>query len=555
MNIKTEIKYDIGKKGVPPVVYAVQGENASRTIELHLVFNGEIFNVDDYSVSFVYKKPDGTSGWYDKLPDGSNAIDFYGNFVSVIIAPQVLSVPGEVRCAVRIEHVDSGKRRATTFPIIIDVSADPAIDAPKSENYYSVQTWDDVNERFKEIEDVLSDSIIDDARVSTNTAWSSRNIVDKLCPPFTEKGAMVVCEPVESYPLEVVSHITPTQKGSGDPSLTNIRPITGYDSVKLSRTGKNLFGGEALADAIATLGGTKDAENGTISFNPKYMQGAILFSNFREATQYTFIICGINTANTYHLNLRINYTDGTIGEMKTSVIGEEESITFTSLASKTIKDFIIMYFGGVTILRYDQCGIFEGAISAADFEPYKGDTFEIDFGQTIYGGTFNWQTGELTIDRETLVFDGVNIRCEWLGTANGNSFVYRTIKPANSDFPLCSHLKPSYAQEYGNVGISNPSVDGLIAYIQPFADGQEANAWFAEQYANGTPFTVCYELRDPVTVQLTPQEILALSGTNVLSSGTGDTEVSGKADPTAVIQDLYAKLNAVMATTAALTGV
>ena len=49
-------------------------------------------------------------------------------------------------------------------------------------------------------------------------AWSSKNIVDRLCPTFIESGSIVTCEPVEGYPLSVVSRINPIQEGSGDPS-------------------------------------------------------------------------------------------------------------------------------------------------------------------------------------------------------------------------------------------------------------------------------------------------------------------------------------------------
>lgn len=55
--------------------------------------------------------------------------------------------------------------------------------------------------------------------------------------------------------------------------------------------------------------------------------------------------------------------------------------------------------------------------------------------------------------------------------------------------------------------------------------------------------------------QLEPQESLGLLGANYLFSNTGTTEVSGKSDPNAIIQDIYSKLNALSATTAALTGV
>jgi hypothetical protein len=38
------------------------------------------------------------------------------------------------------------------------------------------------------------------------TVWSNKETVDKLCPPFTESGHIVTCEPVEGYPLEVKCH-------------------------------------------------------------------------------------------------------------------------------------------------------------------------------------------------------------------------------------------------------------------------------------------------------------------------------------------------------------
>lgn len=73
---------------------------------------------------------------------------------------------------------------------------------------------------------------INDATVGAD-AWSSQNIVDRLCPAFAESGAAVTCTPVAGYPLGVVSSITPKQAGTGDPSPTNARPISAQISVKV----------------------------------------------------------------------------------------------------------------------------------------------------------------------------------------------------------------------------------------------------------------------------------------------------------------------------------
>lgn len=56
-------------------------------------------------------------------------------------------------------------------------------------------------------------SNLNDDEISKASSWSSKNTVDKLCPAFTESGSTVVCEPVEGYPLEVVSHINGSASG------------------------------------------------------------------------------------------------------------------------------------------------------------------------------------------------------------------------------------------------------------------------------------------------------------------------------------------------------
>lgn len=71
--------------------------------------------------------------------------------------------------------------------------------------------------------------------------WSSKNIVDMLCPPLEESGNPVVCYPVAGYPLGVKAKWEPMQEGTGTPSPENIRPIKGRDSVRVERCGENLL--------------------------------------------------------------------------------------------------------------------------------------------------------------------------------------------------------------------------------------------------------------------------------------------------------------------------
>lgn len=82
---------------------------------------------------------------------------------------------------------------------------------------------------------------IDDTAITTTSPWSSKQIVDTLCPPIEETGNPVVCYPVAGYPLGVKAKWEPVQEGSGTPSPENIRPIKGRDSVTVERCGENLL--------------------------------------------------------------------------------------------------------------------------------------------------------------------------------------------------------------------------------------------------------------------------------------------------------------------------
>ena len=153
MEIKKTVSVDIEQKGAPFVLDAVQGEENTRVAELLLHLSGKKLDIDesDYVASIAYKKPDGTSGWYDTLSTGGDAYYWGESSITIKIDSQMLTVPGDVIASVRIES-RSGGSISKTFPFIVNVSPDPANDAEKSENYYRVRNWDEVNAKIAELE-------------------------------------------------------------------------------------------------------------------------------------------------------------------------------------------------------------------------------------------------------------------------------------------------------------------------------------------------------------------------------------------------------------------
>lgn len=89
-----------------------------------------------------------------------------------------------------------------------DVAAKSAEAAAKSEANVK-QSADTLAESVKNI--TPDDSSIGDK------PWSSKHIIDMLCPPLEESGNPVVCYPVAGYSLGVKASWEPVQEGSGTP--------------------------------------------------------------------------------------------------------------------------------------------------------------------------------------------------------------------------------------------------------------------------------------------------------------------------------------------------
>lgn len=140
MIITTKLSMDFCTQDERPWIQAVQDDRYSRNLELTLYDNGETWSPPDgMAVEVAYRKADGTSGWYDTMPDGTLAWSAEGNVVTVALAPQVLTAPGVVILGVVFR--DGDEKQLATFPIWIRVEANPASGAAASEDYINIRQW------------------------------------------------------------------------------------------------------------------------------------------------------------------------------------------------------------------------------------------------------------------------------------------------------------------------------------------------------------------------------------------------------------------------------
>ena len=451
-----------------------------------------------------------------------------------------------------------------------------------------------------------------------------KDIIDKCCPPFTESGSIVACEPVEGYPLHIVSSINPVQEGSGNPtpdkwedanSLYDYRigetevvyristggtyKVTAQSDAEITGIGVHLESYDSPVTGVLNgntfLFDMPDGYTGEVwiradseteyevGFNlQKLVPGNVRpISGHREVTlrhyhcknhvDDTFFdrdywtaadnnayykqypICNLITGKQYTLSIDsagglsslyfylqrlTNGTWITVAFLWTGS-GTDGYKTYTFTAENTAYRFWVNNIAVVDKIAYVQ--LEEGSV-ATEYAPYRGDKFTIDLGQSVYGGNLDWQTGVLTIDRQMHTVDEKTV----FNKASGGKIVlYSSQNPflVNSSFSttasikddklLCSHLPTA---SYSTVNNGGYGISGHSNSITLCCEQSVENPDGFVAMMNGAQ--IVFGLATPITIQLTSQEILALSGANTIYSDTGDTTVSGKADPSAVIEKL-----------------
>ena len=211
---------------------------------------------------------------------------------------------------------------------------------------------------------------IDDSTVTDSSPWSSKHIVDMLCPPLEETGNPVQCYPVAGYPLGCKVSWEPTQEGSGEPSPENVRPIKGRDSVTVERCGENLW----------NLGDIKFVDYTQIYINlpaGTYNISYLIETDAKGPTsQIGLLIDGnwkyLQVDNKKNANVKINPT------LSVSAFRFYAGSSPGTNAACTYKDILIVYSSSLP----------------TTYPPYTGQTSTLTLPTTIYGGTVDAATGE-----------------------------------------------------------------------------------------------------------------------------------------------------------------
>lgn len=154
----------------------------------------------------------------------------------------------------------------------------------------------------------------------------------------------------------------------------------------------------------------------------------------------------------------------------------------------------------------------------------------IQLGGIIYGGTVNVTSGVMTVNMAMVTVTGDNLTS--VGTASSG------IRYATFPLEFAAKMNLNKISNMYIASISallNNSIRTLnrVGYIY---DNRFVNLETARRLINETNVQLVYELEQPITVQLTPEQLTTLLGTNYIWSDADSVSVDYVADTKLYIQ-------------------
>ena len=368
-------------------------------------------------------------------------------------------------------------------------------------------------------------AVIDDTTVGTD-AWSSKHIVDMLCPPLEESGNPVACYPVSGYPLGCKVSWEPTQEGSGEPSPDNIRPISGRDAVNFEQRGANMLHITPFKSII---------KNG-ITFEYVDGGGIHVSGTSTGSADSPYFLVGLFPPGKYYgseFEAKIYPSISVHQENGRKWISTRGAFEIPS--GNAVEYWRITIAVGITVNATFYPYIVAGSTAPNAYPPYVSTAISLTLPQTIYGGTVDAVSGKGQENAKTITLDGNKLKFK-------KSTIYINL-PSNSapgiseaGIICCSHFRKGFFK----VNIPHESCFLLESDMTGlFTSVDDLNAYVTAQYAAGTPVQIAYKLARPTPFTATgAQPVPALPGVNTVLTDADSVAVTGRADPIKRITDL-----------------
>ena len=376
-------------------------------------------------------------------------------------------------------------------------------------------------------------SLSDGSNYSTTSQMNgaiSDAIEDVAIEIKTTNGGVVTITDANNYPaLDLVADINP------------IQGLHGYDKPWVGGAGKNLANIDAVTD------GTVTGESVAVSGSANY-QAAHIVVSLKGGTTYTFSAKATRVDAIARISFR-NLTGGqNLAQSAQITSAGNLSVSYTPSSDVSVRLAMFSTFGTANpsaTTVYEDIQLEVGS-APTTYEPYEnicpisghtevdvvvspttdasdGNTYTTALGRTVYGGTLDVVSGELTVTHEI-----VNLgELSW--TRNNSEYSYPYFY--SQGLANYSYTTDMLCDRYPvvNGGKGNLTTDNTLSF---HSSSSTRIVIRNDSYTDATTFKaslsgaqLVYKLKTPQTYQLTPQQVELLTGTNYVWADTGDVYV------------------------------
>ena len=315
------------------------------------------------------------------------------------------------------------------------------------------------------------------------------NLIDTVGPADICTFETTLPEPLHSVLVNVLA-----TGGNGTPD-TPI-PINGYTEANITRCGVNLW------DEEWEVGGLNTSTGGNWNTSDR-----IRSKNYISIKPSTSIYIKYPTSGVsvnccfYDANKTFISSDSTVN----SAITTPSNAFFMRFA--TYAQYGTTYNNDISILYPSD--------TTPAYHPYTGNTYTIAFGQTVYGGVLDVTRGKLHVTHGFYEFDGTET-----GIVYGQGWRYVVLN--GKECPSISGIAIP-TDVITNNGLTLASRDSISTGATNSISLTGDTIILSDNTPSG--LQVCYKLATPFDIDLTPEVISAVVGTNNVFADCGQTEV------------------------------
>ena len=363
---------------------------------------------------------------------------------------------------------------------------------------------------------------IENAAAESTTVGNLKTYVERLKKlavhnKVENQSIVSFSDGADDFPIdELVVEIKPIQSGSGIPSPTNVRPISGWTGVNVTRTGKIKSGSDltVLDGYISTVGYYQTSSSGSKSVTAFVKAGRTKISKIASSTFRIGLFSAIPKNSTQSIS-------------SVDVTATETEYTVSVPNDCYLVVFVVNSASSSDISHSSQ--IIE---SVKIYE--NADVYPISLPTTAYGGTLTVNkdgTGTLVVDMAYADLTGKMFYTTTQTETEGR-FRFATTDNQipdslgrNADI-ICSHYKGIVESEIDTTSpwVFCASDSALI--IQTLDASINTTAKLADfltaQSNAGNPVTICYKIKTPQTYSLTSSQICSLLGLNNIWADSGN---------------------------------